>query len=529
MRTFSRLRRTAVAVGVVSAVLGAAVPPAVASATAALSPHPVPHTEWPSAGQNIHDTRNAADEHILTTRNVKNLKPRWIYTAAGSVSATPTVAHGVVYVPDWGGQLSAVNTATGKALWSKPISTYSGVPGDISRTSPAYADGRLVFGDGWLYSSTRAGASVMGADAATGAPLWRTKVDDNPYAIITGSPVIDRGVAYVGVSSVSEVHQGPYTFRGSVVALSVATGKVLWRTRTVPLGYTGGSVWSSTPVVDHETGLLYVDTGNNYSVPPGVCTRPFQTGCTPPSPDDHIDSILALRLKTGRIAWSRSSLSADSWTFPHPEGPDYDFGSGPNLYTTKVKGKRTRLLGAGQKSGVYWAVDPATGKVVWQTQVGPGGIIGGIEFGTAVDGKRVYAAITNSEHVPTTITSVTGQKSTVTSGFFAALDASTGKIRWQTADPKGDSILDLGPVSSANGVVYAGSTSGDMYALDGATGTVKWSFASGAPVAGGAAIVGGSVYWGSGYYVPGTTNNKLYAFSLPGSIRPVGHMRDPAP
>ncbi|WBO69615.1 PQQ-binding-like beta-propeller repeat protein [Streptomyces camelliae] len=479
--------------------------------------HAASNTDWTSAGQNIHGTRNAASEHILTRRNVKNLKPRWIYTAAGSVSATPTVAHGVTYVPDWGGQLSAVSTATGKALWSNPISRYSGVPGDTSRTSPAYADGTLVFGDGWLFAPTTAGAYIMGANAATGAPLWRTKVDDNPDAIITSSPVIDRGVAYVGVSSKSEVLPTQSTFRGSVVALSVATGKVLWKTRTVPLGYTGGSMWASTPVVDHETGLLYVDTGNNYSVPPGVCTKPFQTGCTPPSPDDHIDSILALHLKTGQIAWSRSTLSADSWTFPHPEGPDYDFGSGPNLYTTEVKGKRTRLLGAGQKSGVYWALDPATGRVVWQTRVGPGGIIGGIEFGTATDGKRVYVAIANSEHVPTTITSVTGQKSTVTSGFFAALDAATGKILWQTADPKGDSLLDLGPVSSANGVAYAGSTSGDMYALDGATGTVKWSFASGGPVAGGAAIVNGSVYWGSGYYVPGSINNKLYAFSLPHS------------
>ncbi|MEU9478767.1 PQQ-binding-like beta-propeller repeat protein [Streptomyces sp. NPDC048191] len=466
-------------------------------------------TDWTSAGQNIHDTRNAAGEHILNTRNVKNLKPRWIYTAAGSVSATPTVAHGVVYVPDWGGRLSAVGTATGKALWSNPISKYSGVPGDVSRTSPAYADGRLVFGD-------RTGAYIMGANAATGAPLWRTKVDDNPNAIITGSPVIDRGVAYVGVSSNSEVQTTPPpTFRGSVVALSVSTGKVLWKTYTVPRGYTGGAVWSSTPVVDHDTGLLYVDTGNNYSVPPGVCTKPFQTGCTQLSPDDHIDSILALRLRTGHIAWSRSTLSADSWTIPRPEGPDYDFGSGPNLYTTEVKGKRTRLLGAGQKSGVYWAVNPATGRVVWQTQVGPGGTLGGIEWGTAADGKRVYVAVTNSMHVPTTITSATGQKSTVTSGFWAGLDAATGKILWQTADPKDDSTLDLAPVSSANGIAYVGSMSGDMYALDGATGTLKWSFASGGPVAGGAAIVNGSVYWGSGYYFPGTANNKLYAFSLP--------------
>ncbi|MFD0029717.1 PQQ-binding-like beta-propeller repeat protein [Streptomyces sp. NPDC127172] len=475
---------------------------------------PVPLTDWTSAGQNAHNTRDAAAEHILNSKNVRNLKPRWTYTAAGNISATPTVVRGVAYVPDWGGKLSAVSTTTGKALWSNPISMYSRVAGDISRTSPAYTRGKLVFGEGVLTSPSADGANVMAANSATGAPLWRTKVDDHPNALITSSPVIDeeRGIAYVGVSSNSELTDGQYTFRGSVVALSVATGKVLWKTHTVPPGYTGGAVWSSTAVVDHQTGLLYVTTGNNYSVPDGVCTRPDQTGCTTPSPANHVDSILGLDLKTGKVVWSRHTLSADSWTIPHPQGPDYDFGAGPNLYTAVVHGKRTRLLGAGQKSGVYWALEPATGKVVWQTQVGPGSIIGGMQWGTATDGKRVYAQITNLDRKPTTITSVTGKKSTITSGFFAALDAATGKILWQTADPK--DTFDYGFVSSANGVVYAGSVSGDMYALDGATGTIKWSFDSGGSVVGGAAIVNGSVYWGSGYYSPFVPNNKLYAFSL---------------
>ncbi|GAB1340793.1 PQQ-binding-like beta-propeller repeat protein [Streptomyces sp. E-15] len=470
--------------------------------------------DWTSAGQNTDNTRNAASERILNAHNVKNLKPRWTYTAAGSVSATPTVVDGVAYVPDWGGRLSAVSTNSGKALWSKPISAYSGVAGDISRTSPAYADGTLVFGEGVQTVPTTEGAFMMGADARTGAPLWRTKVDDNPDAVITSSPVISNGVAYVGVSSKAETKDFPYTFRGSVLALDVATGKVLWRMRTVPEGYTGGAVWSSTPVVDRRRGLLYVSTGNNYTVPDGVCTEPGQTGCASGSPDNHVDSILALDLKTGSVAWARQTLEADSWTIPHPSGPDYDFGAGPNLYSTVINGKSVDLLGVGQKSGVYWALDPATGKVVWQTQAGPGSALGGIEWGTAADGKRVYAEITNFGHVPTTITSATGEKSTTSNGFITAMDAATGRILWQTADPKGD--LDMGFVSSANGVVYAGSLSGDMYALDAATGRIRWSFASGGAVLGGAAIVDGTVYWGSGYHLPeNRPNDKLFAFSLP--------------
>jgi polyvinyl alcohol dehydrogenase (cytochrome) len=80
-------------------------------------------------------------------------------------------------------------------------------------------------------------------------------------------------------------------------------------------------------------------------------------------------------------------------------------------------------------------------------------------------------------------------------------------------------------VSAANGVMYAGSDTGtgnNMYALDAATGKIRFSFASGGAVASGAAIVDGSVYWGSGYFYgtcPASSpscsgNDKLFAFGL---------------
>jgi polyvinyl alcohol dehydrogenase (cytochrome) len=78
---------------------------------------------------------------------------------------------------------------------------------------------------------------------------------------------------------------------------------MLWKTYTVPSNngnsesnlpgyYSGNAVWASSPVVDPARGLLYVGTGNNYTVPSGVCTSPGQTGCTQPAADDYVDSIL---------------------------------------------------------------------------------------------------------------------------------------------------------------------------------------------------------------------------------------------
>ncbi|MFB7116176.1 hypothetical protein [Streptomyces sp. NPDC056190] len=54
----------------------------------------------------------------------------------------------------------------------------------------------------------------------------------------------------------------------------------------MPKGYTGGAVWGSHSAVDLERGLEYVATGNNYSVPEGVCETLDATGCTLASPDN---------------------------------------------------------------------------------------------------------------------------------------------------------------------------------------------------------------------------------------------------
>ncbi|HET9382460.1 MAG TPA: PQQ-binding-like beta-propeller repeat protein [Streptomyces sp.] len=490
--------------------------------------HPVPvKNDWVSSGQNNHNTRHAATERILNPGNVGRLAPKWTFTTAGDVSATPTVVDGTVYVPDWGGKLWAIDSDTGEEIWSNTITGYDGIAGDVSRTSPAYYEGDLYIGTGTLMTPETKSAYVISVDARTGEKRWKTKVDSDPTTVITTSPTVDDGVVYVGTSSKASTLPEPPSFRGAIMALDAHTGKILWKTHTIPEGYTGAAVWGSQPVVDHKRGMLYVGTGNNYTSPPGVCLNPRQTDCTPPAPDDHFDSVLGLDLRTGAIRWATHTLTADTWMMYQPnQGPDFDFGSAPNLYTTTVDGKRTDLLGIGQKSGVYYALDPATGEVVWKTQAGPGGALGGILWGSATDGKRIYIGIGNGDHLPYTVTAHDGTRTTVTSGLYAALDAATGKILWQTADPQHEGQwLDDGFVSSANGVMYGGSSAPDgtnMHALDAETGEILWKFASGGSVWGGAAVVDGSVYWGSGYYISNVGeglsghNNKLYRFTLDG-------------
>jgi polyvinyl alcohol dehydrogenase (cytochrome) len=237
-------------------------------------------------------------------------------------------------------------------------------------------------------------------------------------------------------------------------------------------------------------------------------------------------------MTTGAINWATWLTSVDDWNVacfnsgvdaancPEAAGPDFDFGSGVNLLTIQTANGPRTILGAGQKSGVYSAFDPSTGALLWATQVGPGSALGGIQWGSATDGKRIYVAIGNLYGIPYTL-QPSGQVNTA--GSWSALDPLTGQILWQTADPNG--AIDLGPMTVANGVVYApsmagGATSPNMFALNASTGTILWSFASGGSVIAGASIAYDTVYWGSGYSNLGipafTGNNKLYAFTLGG-------------
>jgi polyvinyl alcohol dehydrogenase (cytochrome) len=254
-------------------------------------------------------------------------------------------------------------------------------------------------------------------------------------------------------------------------------------------------------------------------------------------------SIVAFDLKTGKPRWSYRVLGHGPWTqacgnqpatvtwcAAEADGEKWDIGgSGANVMRVKIRREWRDVVGFGGKSGVYTLLDAKTGAFIWDSLIGPGGDQGGMEWGTAFDGERIYASITNQHHLSYELTkNGTIGNTTATGGSWAALDPATGKILWQTADPQTEALAgsvvgvwDLAPVTVANGVLYASSmakTGNQMYALDAATGEILWQFGAGSSVNAGPAVVDGSVYWGSGYArsAEGSGNNKFYAFSLDG-------------
>jgi len=498
---------------------------------------------WSSAGQNISNSRSQPLETEITAGNVAQLAPKWVFTTHGDVSATPTVDGGVVYFPDSGGYLNAVNAKTGELVWQQQISAYDGAPRSHSRVSPAIYRQEIIVGD---ITGHGGGAHILAISRSTGKLLWSTQVDSHLAAIITANPVVAGGKVIVGVSSSEEgrAESAKYpccTFRGSVVALNAETGQMLWKTYTVPpndgpctsddpatgCGYSGGAVWD-TPAIDPAANAVYVGTGNNYTAPDeanqcqkeAVEHETSDAACT--APTDYFDSVIALNLKTGAIKWGHKVEGWDAWNLaciteklgstwcPSIESPDFDFGgAGPNLL--KVNGKT--LVGVGQKSGVYWAFNPTNGKIVWNTLVGPGTGEGGIQWGTAYDGTRVYVPLADPSPYSVPYKLANGESDS--GGSWAALNPSTGTFDWQVATP-GDATA-LGPASEANGIVFVGdmaSSQDNMFALEAATGRQLWSFAAEGSVNAAPAIVDGTLYWGSGYH--SGSSHKFYAFSLSG-------------
>ncbi|WP_395703730.1 PQQ-binding-like beta-propeller repeat protein [Aquabacterium sp.] len=498
-------------------------------------------SSWGSAGGDRQNTRSQPSEHTLGVGNVSRLAVKWSLTTAGDVSATPAVDEDTVYVPDWAGYLYAVNRQTGALRWKVAVSALTGVPGDKARATPALAGDKVIIGtQGSILAGGGPGGRVLALNKATGALVWSTVAESHPAAIITQSATVHGSQVFVGVASQEEALAAfapgyVLSFRGSMLSLDVNTGKVIWKTMLAPTGYTGNSVWGSSPAVDTKRGSVYVATGNNYSVPPAVLScvasassDAARAACLPG--DDYFDSILSLDIKTGAVRWATRAISYDAWTVacifgggdncPSPAGPDYDFGQAPALFkATGGKGAPVELVGAGQKSGQYWALDADTGAVAWVTQAGPGGTTGGLQWGSATDGTRVYTADSNSNFVPWT---PLGQSAPTVRGAWSGIDALTGQLLWQTVDPNDAAGIGggpSGPVTTANGVVYACSLDalGTMYAMDAASGAILWRYASGGSCLSGAAIADGTLFWGSGYsnFGFGTPNHKLYAFSLP--------------
>ena len=517
-------------------------PPAAAMCAGSSAFNPTSGPRWTGWGQNTSNTRfQDATGAGLTAADVPKLKLKWAFAFPGDLQsyAQSTIAGGRIFVGSWGGKVYSLNAATGCIHWF--FNAGQGVRSAVTVVRvdmPGGAHDVAFFGD--------AGANVYALDAATGKQLWKTDVDDFPMGRISGSPTFHNGRVYVGVTSGEEASGAVPTyecckFRGSVVALDAATGKQLWKSYTIPelpapikknavgtqlYGPSGAGVWA-TPAIDAKLNRLYITTGNNYTDPTSTMS----------------DSFVAMDLDTGKILWSRQMTEKDAYTAAcrlpdktncaESNGPDFDFGASPILVTL-ASGRR--MLVAGQKSGIVHALDPdKNGEVLWQTRVGRGGTMGGVQWGSAVDQSNVYVALSDIGRIMLTYSNSTDADPKQGGGMFA-LKLEDGERVWYTPPPGCGTRQRCSPAQSAAvsalpGVAFSGSVDGHMRAYSSADGKILWDFDSirayetvngvagrGGSIDGpGPAIGGGMIVFNSGYPTAGgTPGNVLLAFSVDG-------------
>lgn len=508
-----------------------------------------PDRDWDSAGSwpmwqyNLSGSRFAPRTPI-NPGNVGQLTEKWAFTfpriPGVFPGSQPAVVGNRLFVGSTDAKFYALNATTGATLWSYDLTAVAGPATDTNpdpvRDGPAVVRNTVYFGDSRGY--------LFALNARTGALRWATLLDTtNPDVELTGSPIVYRGLVYIGVSNKEAGYQQEdlnypcCTARGEEMAVNAATGAVVWRHYTVPpatavgtwpsgateYGPSGVSVWDS-PAIDPADGLLFIGTGQNY------------TGST-----SDANSVLALNLRTGATVWQYQTEPSDTYTSicDYPQyasycpgagtgtAHDWDVSSGPNLF--RVDGQT--ILGVGNKAGVYSAFDARTGKLLWSdaltTNPNTEGGDSGIEWGTSFDGHSIYVATWNANP-----------------GTLYALNPATGAIEWQTPAPAngcstGGAVGQLGcapaftpAVTSSPGLVYEGGVDGKMYIFSSATGQILWSYDTVRPFQGvngtpgygesvsglgGAVVANGMVYVQSGYYPLFASNDGtvLLAFGLP--------------
>ena len=161
--------------------------------------------------------------------------------------------------------------------------------------------------------------------------------------------------------------------------------------------------------------------------------------------------------------------------------------------------------------------------------------MGGIQWGSAVDDRHVYVALSDLGRVMLTYSQFTDADPRRGGGMFA-LRLESGERVWHTPPvPCGPrprcSPAQSAAVSALPGVAFSGSVDGHMRAYSAADGTIIWDFdtirtyetVNGVPGRGGSidgpgpAIGGGMVFVNSGYPTAGgTPGNVLLAFSVDG-------------
>lgn len=397
--------------------------------------------------------------------------------------------------------------------------------------------------DGYVVRGTVDG-HLLALDLGTGKELWSRRIADTKSGeALTMPPMIYEDMILIGPAG-SENAVG-----GWIGAFRLATGDSLWRFRVIPAkGEPGSETWKVPPgivvgggalwtpmTLDPKAGLLFAATTN---------PSPDLAGGVREGDNLYTNSVVALDVRTGKVAWYRQLVPHDTH--------DWDVTQVGPLYDGTVGGKARRLMATAGKDGLLRVLDRDSHDVLFSaavttrenvdapivatgTRACPG-ILGGVEWngsafnpGTrmlytpAVDWCTTFTLDDEIRHVPgKNYLGGDAKFDAKSSGWLTAVDAFTGAVKWKYHSPRPM----VGAVTTtAGGIVMTGELTGDFVVFDGRTGKDLYRFNTGGPIGGGVATysLGGTQYIAvmSGSPSPFWTNENpgaptVFVFALPG-------------
>jgi alcohol dehydrogenase (cytochrome c) len=476
-----------------------------------------PAGSWPYPNGDLANTRDAAGSAI-SAANVADLQQAWTFKLPpslvtsgpgfGSLAATPVVTNGVVYLQDLGGNVYALDLATGQVKWEYQLSSkiVEGGPNGVA------VAGGVVYGD----TTT----TVFALNAGTGKTIW---VDPNLLSSGQGQFGIQPQVANGRVYLASSIGTGPGG--GVLMALDARTGKLVWEVNTIlPASnssatstYGTGGAWE-TPLVGSD-GSVTFGIGNPYQTAASAIAHP--------SAQLYSDSEVNLDAATGQLRWYYQGVTNDFM--------DHDMQTSP--IATTISGEPA-VVGSG-KMGVVYAMNASTGRLIWKTPVGEHSIsdgyslaamehrltlkapytilpgsLGGLLSNPALAGNNVYVATVDLPFTLAKLSYPLGTPDGTGTGEIEALNLTTGKVEWDTKVP----AMPLGSATVSNDLVFTTLYTGVLVALNRNTGAIvyehKLPTSTNAPIA----IAGNTILvpaGGPNLYGPKGGSPQLVAYTVP--------------
>jgi PQQ-dependent dehydrogenase (methanol/ethanol family) len=468
----------------------------------------------------------------INRNNVSQLRMVWAHgLGPGNQEGTPIVHDGVMYVPDPGDHIIAMDVKTGDVIWDYKRKFAEG-------SRPTKTDRAIAMWGDFIINSS-ADNFVYALDARTGKLAWETPVlDPKKRAPTSGGPIVANGKVITGRQCQPDAGRDSCV----VTAHDAKTGKELWRFHTIPgPGEPGDESWGNVPMNER----WHVGTWMVPSYDPELNLVIIGTSVTIPAPKftlggndkQHLfhNCTIAINADTGKMVWYYQHV-VDHWDLDHPfERILVDTAVAPNprdvmWINPKVKsGERRKVVtGIPGKTGVVYTLDRTNGEFLWARPTVAQNVISTIDGSgnvtvnrealfTKINEEKVicpsassggknwpagaYSPLTNTMYMPLQNVCMTATTTTDTRdpskvyglrmvpqlapgtkmvGTVWAISAETGVTTWKVEQPAGALSLAV----TAGGLVFGGDANGHFRAFDDRNGKVLWDMNLGSSVSG---------------------------------------------